>query len=211
MKMALAGSILLISVLGFLNVYAFVMITDLEASKNELAKQVDDYEIAMIQKANQILLLEYQIDELERKNAGLNDLNETYVELQRQYNDLIFHYNLLNQPALNFTTYADLEMEFALDYSTYYYQDSVSGNITVNYVNGTAFEGRVSLGFNLAGVGGVDFWFDIQGFARFSLSPPVFEYGPGMYTVTLWSLQTSAGYYINIPHANQPSITVEAK
>ena len=235
-KLAFAGSVTLIILLSASNIWLFTTITSLQADKKTLTNQVNDSQTQLGQKDNQIQTLQNYVDnlsnQLNQKNSQLTTLqnqvenlssqinvlnqnylalNQSYTELQRQYEDLLFHYNLLNQPASNFTTYADLEIQFSLDHTTYYYQDPVSGNITINYLNGTAFEGKVYMRFYLYGVGSKVFIVDIEGFVRFNLSPPVFEYGPGTYKVTIDFLETLDGYFIIIPEANRPWLQVEAK
>lgn len=214
-KLAFAGSVTLIMLLGASNIWLFTTITSLQADKNTLTNQVNDSQTQLSQKDNQIQTLQNQVENLSSQINVLNQnylaLNQSYTELLRQYEDLLFHYNLLNQPASNFTTYADLEIQFSLDHTTYYYQDPVSGNITINYLNGTAFEGKVYMSFYLYGVGSKGFVVNIEGFVRFNLSPPVFEYGPGTYKVTIWSLKTPDGYFIIIPETSQPWLQVEAK
>ena len=224
MQAALAGSVVLIAALVLLNVYASTQITSLEASESLLAEQVGDYEIELGQKANQILTLEDQIGDLSSKYNLLNstcsslnstyaNLNETYTELQRQYEDLLFHYNLLNEPASNFTTVADLEIEIAVDYSIYYYQDPVAGNVTITYLNGTAFKGTFILYIrhlpteSMSTTAG----FAVDGFTAFYLSPPIFLRGPGNYTIGIASLADADGYIIENRWAVFPSVLVEAK
>jgi len=201
-KIAFVGSLAFIVLLGVSSIWLFTMITTLQANNNILTSQIQTLQ-------NQVDTLSNQLDQ---KNSQINTLNQNYTELLSRYEDLLFHYNLLNHPASsNFTKYTDLEIQFSLDYTTYYYQDPVSGNITINYLNGTAFKGRVGINFYLYGMGAKDFWVNIEGFVRFNLSPPVFQYGPGTYKVTIWSLVTPDGYSISIPEASRPWLQVEAK
>jgi len=168
-----------------------------------LQAQVNDLNEDMTQKDNQIQSLQRQI----------NNLNQSYINLQREYEDLLFHYNLLNKPVSNFTTVNDLNITLALHRTTYYYKDPVSGNVTITYLNGTAFRGAFILYIlhltkeamsTTAGIA-------IDGFTEFYLSPPVFQFGPGNYAIGISSLSTADGYIIESRWRVFPSVQVEVK
>jgi len=50
-----------------------------------------------------------------------------------------------------------------------------------------------------------------DGFTEFYLSPPVFQFGPGNYTIGISSLSTFDGYIIESRWQVFPSIQVETK
>jgi hypothetical protein len=54
-------------------------------------------------------------------------------------------------------------------------------------------------------------WIAIDGFTKFYLSPPVFRFGPGNYTIGISSLSTADGYIIESRWRVFPSVQVEAK
>jgi len=54
-------------------------------------------------------------------------------------------------------------------------------------------------------------WIAIDGFTKFYLSPPVFQFGPGNYTIGISSLSTADGYIIESRWQVFPSVQVEAK
>jgi hypothetical protein len=147
-------------------------------------------------------------------NQSYLALNQTYTELLRQYEDLLFHFNLLNNPASNFTTVNDLNITLAVHHTTYYYKDPVSGNVTITYLNGTAFKGIFVI-YVLPQFGrhGMTTYsgLEINVFTEFYISSPVFLYGPGNYTIGISNLYTADGYMIESRWAIFPSVTVEAK
>ena len=145
--------------------------------------------------------------------ADYSYLNESYVKLLQQYEDLLFHYNLINGSASNFTTVQDLQITLSMQRTTYYYKDPVSGNVTIMYLNGNAFEGSFTIAVEPdsgAGVGKGSSHTITSGFAEFYISPPVFLYGPGKYTIYVMSVTTTDGYIVGSNLWN-PSIQVEAK
>jgi len=166
---------------------------------------------------NQINNLSDRIEELEAqlqsKLTQINALNESYTELLREYEDLLFHYNLLNGPASNFTNIQDLQITFTTSRTTYYYKDPVSGNVTITYLNGTAFRGAFILYIRhiTDEVMSTTAEIAIDGFTKFYLSPPVFRFGPGNYTIGISSLSTADGYIIESRWRVFPSVQVEAK
>jgi uncharacterized membrane-anchored protein YhcB (DUF1043 family) len=168
-----------------------------------LQAQVNDLNESMAQKDSQIQSLQRQV----------NNLNQSYIDLQREYEDLLFHYNLLNKPVSNFTTVKDLNISIAIDRTIYYYKDPVSGNVTITYLNGTEFRGAFILYIlhltdeGMSTTAGIA----IDGFTEFYLSPPVFQFGPGNYTIGISSLSTADGYIIESRWQVFPSVQVEAK
>ena len=146
-------------------------------------------------------------------NVTYYNLNESYIELSQGYADLLFHYNLLNKPASNFTTIKDLNITLILHHTTYYYQDPVSGNVTITYLNGTMFEGSFILYIRHLTKETMSTTASIliSGFTEFYLSPPVFRFGPGNYTIGISSLSTTDGYIIESRWQVFPSVQVEAK
>lgn len=146
-------------------------------------------------------------------NATYNDLLANYNSLDTAYEDLLFHYNLLNGPASNFTTIQDLQIAFTTHRTTYYYKDPISGNVTITYLNGTAFRGAFTLYIRHLTKEGMSTtaWIAIDGFTEYYLSPPVFLYGPGNYTIGISSLSTADGYIIESRWNVFPSVQVETK
>jgi len=117
------------------------------------------------------------------------------------------------KPVSNSTTVKDLNITLCLYRPTYYYKDPVSGTVTITYPNGTAFRGEFILYIlhltqevmsTTAGIA-------IDGFTKFYLSPPVFQFGPGNYTIGMSSLSTTDGYIIESRWQVFPSVQVEAK
>ena len=151
--------------------------------------------------------------ELSTLTVDYNYLNENYVELLQQYEDLLFHYNLINGPASNFTTIQDLQITLAVHRTSYYYKDPVSGNVTITYLNGTVFEGSFILYIRHLTKETMSTTASIliSGFTEFYLSPPVFGFGPGNYTIGISSLSTTDGYIIESRWQVFPSVQVEAK
>jgi hypothetical protein len=118
------------------------------------------------------------------------------------------------KPVSNFTTVKDLNITLCLHRTTYYYKDAVSGDVTITYPNGTAFTGIFVIyvlaqfgGYGMTTYGGCN----IDGFTKFYLSPPVFQFGPGNYTIGMSSLSTTDGYIIESRWQVFPSVQVEAK
>jgi hypothetical protein len=146
------------------------------------------------------------------------NLNESNVELLLQYKDLLFHYNLINGPASNFTTIQDLQITLTLHRTTYYYKDPISGNVTITYLNGTPFEG--SFYFSIFFVGGDGFsshtpFNMVNGFKNVSYGPPAFVSGPGTYIVQITAIYTIDGFAVVAPpaptYAGLPKVQIEAK
>jgi len=223
-KIAFAGSLALIVLLGVSNFWLFTTVTSLQADKTALTSQVNDSQTQLNAKNNQIQTLQNQVynlsDRIEELDAQLqskltqiNALNESYTELLREYEDLLFHYNLLNKPVSNFTTVNDLNITLALHRTTYYYKDPVSGNVTITYLNGTAFRGAFILYIRhlTKEVMSTTAWIAIDGFTELHLSPPVFQFGSGNYTIGISSLSNADGYIIESRWQVFPSVQVEAK
>jgi len=170
------------------------------SDKNTLQNQISTYSAWL---SGNITLLNNQIAAL----------NKSYTDLLREYEDLLFHYNLLNKPTSSFTTVKDLNITLTIDRTTYYYEDPVSGNITMTYLNGTAFRGAFILYIQHLTKEAMSTTAEIaiDGFTRFYLSPPVFRFGPGNYTIGISSLSTVNGYIIETRWQVFPSVQVEAK
>jgi hypothetical protein len=118
----------------------------------------------------------------------------------------------IDKPVSNFTTVKDLNVTLCLYRPTYYYKDPVSGDVTITYPNGTAFRGEFILYIlHLTNGMSTTAWIAIDGFTKFYLSPPVFRFGPGNYTIGIASLSTADGYIIESRWQVFPSVQVEAK
>jgi len=182
----------------------------------------------------QIMTLQSSVSELESETSALtnnyNDLNAmygqlrdsydslnaTYVEMLQQYKDLLFHYNLINGPASNFTTIEDLQITFTTHRTTYYYKDPISGNVTITYLNGTAlgkFGIRIQPEFGGYGAIETGAIYDVNGYGEFLLEPlHSFHYGPGIYTIYLGRIHTLDDYVVAVGHElDGTAVQVEAK
>ena len=223
-KLAFAGSVTLIMLLGVSNLWLFTTVTSLQANKTALTSQINDSQTQLNAKNNQIQTLQIQISnlsdrieeleaQLQSKLTQINALNESYTKLQRQYEGLLFHYNLLNGPTSNFTTIQDLQITLRTHRTTYYYKDPLSGNVTMTYLNGTQFEGSFDLFVTLIGGGRSGARFYIKnGFADFVYGPPAFIYGPGTYSVKIGWIFTIDGFVVADPNdAGLPEVHVEVK
>src|SRR3989304_3343203 len=228
-KLIFVGSFILIVLLGISNIWFFTTLTgQVKESQTQLDQkndqvqtlqsQVDSLSNQLNQKNSQLTTLQNQVENLSSQINVLNQnylaLNQSYTELQRQYEDLLFHYNILNKPASNFTTVKDLNISLAIDRTIYYYKDPVSGNATIRYLNGTAFEGEFILrvfAIQTEGPGlAVYFIFRLSNeFPDFVCPPPVFRSGPGSYGIEISRINTADGYIV----ADEPGprVLVEAK
>jgi len=210
---AFVGCLAVIAILVVSNLWLFAtttsQINDSQTQLNDRNKQIQTLQNQVDNLSDRIVELE---TEVQASNESYVALNESYTELLREYEDLLFHYNLLNGPASNFTTFNDLDIKFSLDYTTYYYQDPVSGNVTITYLNGTAFRGAFILYIRHLTEGmSTTAEIAIDEFTEFYLSPPVFRFGPGNYTIGISSLSTADGYIIESRWQVFPSVQVEAK
>lgn len=209
-KIALAGSLVLIALLGVSNFWLFTQVNDLQTQSNAKNNQIQTLQ-------NQVDYLSDRIAELEIEGQSklnqINALNESYTELQSQYEDLLFHYNLLNGPTSNLTNIQGLQITLTTHRTTYYYKDPVSGNVTMTYLNGTPFEGAFVLYVALIGGGSSGAQFDIRnGFADFIYGPPAFKWGPGTYSIKIGWIYTIDGFVVVDPNdAGLPEVLVEAK
>jgi len=192
---------------GFVSTYqnSLNQINSLNADKADLQSQVNLLISDKTTLSGNITLL----------NNQFTALNESYIDLQQKYEDLLFHYNLLNKPASSFTTVKDLNISLAIDRTIYYYKDPVSGNVTITYLNGTGFEGIFSIYVVpiFGGYGRTDYHSNPivkNGFADFYLPSPIFVYGPGNYTIGIAGLSTVDGYVI-AANLRDPCVQVEAK
>lgn len=217
MDKRIVASIIVVFLVGIVFGYSveyFTIQPEIKSLQNEaiqrdnqiqtLQSQVNELNENISQKNNQIQLLEQQA----------SNLNQSYVELTKKYDDLLFHYNLLNAPASNFTTIQNLQITFTTSRTKYYYKDPVSGNATMTYLNGTPFEGSFTVGVAKQGGGSRIGWtFYLQnGFADFNIESPVFSWGPGTYAVKIYYIYTKDGFIVADPNtAGLPEVQVEAK
>ena len=146
-----------------------------------------------------------------------NQLNDIYVELFQKYEDLLFHYNLINGPASNFTTIKDLQITFTTERTIYPYQDTLSGNVTITYLDGTAFNGKFGIRIHpeFGGYGDVETGtiYAVNGYGEFLIPPPYsFNYGPGNYSIYLGRIHTVDDYVVAAGHElDETAVQVEAK
>lgn len=158
---------------------------------------------------SQIVLLETQTLQLE----------ETIASLRAEVEELRYRISLVNAPVSALVKGKDLIMTISLPYTVYSYRESVIyGNVTVVYVNGTAFEGMFSIyilplfgGWGMTNYPAVAL---TNGFGEFYLAStpgwPIFRYGPGKYRVGIAGLTTVEGYVI--PELGEtPYVDIEAK
>ena len=180
----------------------------LDSEYSALQSQSDDLE-------NQIMDLQTQVTDIQNQ---LNEKTQDYIELQQDYDDLLSDYTLINGPASTFDTIDDLEITLITDRTIYDYTDSLSGNVSIYYVNGTAFEGTFKIGidaeFGTAGGVTIGTDFDVNGDGDFIVNPPnSFKYGPGTYSVYLVIIENLDGYIVASGHelSDNIRVLVEAK
>lgn len=149
--------------------------------------------------------------------ADYNYLNESHVELLQQYEALQFRYNLINGPASNSTTFEDLQITLTIHRTTYYHKDPVSGNVTITYLNGTAFNGkfgiRIKPEFGGYDADETDAIYDVNGYGEFVLQRLYsFRYGVGIYTIYLGRIHTVDDYVVAVgDELEGTAVQVEAK
>jgi cell division protein FtsB len=213
-KIAFVGCVVAIAILVVSNLWLFATFT---SQINDSQTQLNDRNNQIQTLQNQVANLSDRIAELETEVKASNEsyvtLNQSHTDLQREYEDLLFHYNLLNKPASNFTTVQDLEITFTLDKTIYYYKDPVTGNATIRYLNGTAFEGLFRIDVESThGILSLGERYALKnGFAKFYLEPPVFYWGPGAYIIRIGTIYTIDGYEVASFKAGSPGVQVEAK
>jgi len=138
----------------------------------------------------------------------LSALNSSYIDLETNFNELTKDYILVNGPLSTFTSFEDLDFTFSTDKSIYNYTESLSGNFSVYYKDGSPFVGRVKLY-----VGGSSGWsFNVNGEGYFFIESPVFKYGPQKYDVGFYYLYDSDGFIVaDAGQIRHIKVTVEAK
>lgn len=180
-------------------------VATLNSQITNLNVQVNNLTEDLAQKDNSIQSLNQQI----------SDLNSSYLELVAEYDDLLFHYDLVNGPVSSFDSVGDLQITFATSRTVYYYQDSLSGNITISYLNGTAFDGNFDIHIS-CDAGGYTFFLSYEianGYGEFLINPPkAFHYGPGIYTVFIYGITNHDGFKVaTFSELADLSVQVEAK
>jgi archaellum component FlaC len=128
----------------------------------------------------------------------LNELNQNYQDLLDDYDELLADYELITSPATVFETIDDFEIELNLNKRIYDYTEPLSGNVSIYYTNGTAFQGTFSISmYHEDGGGMASTRFDVNGYGDFIIeAPQSFYYGPGEYTVQIMQLNNLDGYII---------------
>lgn len=158
-----------------------------------------------------------QDSQIQSLQQQISNLNQSYLEIIEEYEDLLFQYNLLNSPESAFTTFEDLQITFSVHRTTYHYQDPISGNVSITYLNGTAFKGQFGIGIyaEFGGYGGIEMGtrYYVDGYGEFLVEPPLsFNYGPGIYTVYLGSIENLDCYTVAGGNEfDRPRVQVEAK
>ena len=156
--------------------------------------------------------------QMDKASANITTLESEITQLQQDYDELVSDYNMINAPASSFDTIDDFEIELNTDRTIYSYTDSIYGNVSINYMNGTVFEGTFNIGINpeFGTSGGItlgpDFY--IHGVGDFVAEPPLsFKYGPGVYSVYVVRIDNLDGYIVASGHelSNNIRVTVEAK
>ena len=156
--------------------------------------------------------LDEAIQEINDRILTYNELEQLYEGLQVDYETLFNDYKLLNSPVSNFTSVGDLDITIATYQEIYSYKDSISGNVTVYYHNGTAFEGAFIIYLRHVDSTATTRAFNVDGYGEFYVASPLsFIRGPGNYTIGICSLRTTDGYIIESKWRVFPSVQVEAK
>ena len=151
-------------------------------------------------------------DQLESKDNQISDLQSQFSILQDQVDELQSQLKLLNAPVSSFTTINDLKITIATHKHVYSYKEPVSGNVTVYYLNGTAFKGSFVIYIELLGDGMTSgMTFPVEGYGEFHVKTPTFRFGPGKYRIGILVLYDAEGFIIENRINLFPYVEVEAK
>jgi len=181
----------------------------LEQQIGQLEERVKDLRNQLTSKDNRILGLQNQLAD---KETEISDLHNQISILQDQLDELQSQLRILNAPVSSFTTINDLKITIATHKHVYSYKEPVSGNVTVYYLNGTAFKGSFSiyieyLGGSMLTTSG----FPVEGYGEFHVKSPAFRYGPGKYRIGIAGLLDAEGFIVENRINLFPYVEVEAK
>jgi len=181
----------------------------LEQQIGQLEEQVKDLQNQLTSKDNQNLELQNQLAD---KETEISDLQSQISILQNQLGELQSQLKLLNAPVSNFTTINDLKITIATHKNVYSYKEPISGNVTVYYLNGTAFKGRFVIYIERLEDGmSTTSDFPVEGYGEFHVKSPAFRYGPGKYRIGISVLYDAEGFIIAHSLDLFPYVEVEAK
>ena len=144
----------------------------------------------------------------------MDQLNQNYQDLLEDYGELLADYRLINGPVSEFDTINDFQIELNVNKTIYSYTDSLFGDVSIYYTNGTAFQGTFYINmFFVEGGGMSTTTYEINGHGDFIVEPPYsFYYGPGKYTITIGGINNLDGYVVvTWEEMNEINVTVEAK
>ena len=157
-----------------------------------------------LEEEHEALLLDYQdiIDLYQESEDELAQLNEDYSNLEILYNQLNSEYEELSlaheaiiNPVSTYASINEFDIDFSLDQTVFNYRDSVSGSVSVFYIDGTPFDGYVWIGMRNMGGGSALKKIHVVGNSTFTLNAPVFRDGPwDGYKIGLWGIEDSEGY-----------------
>ena len=184
-------------------------INSLQYQIADLQSEIEDLQNQLTSKDNQILELQNQLAD---KETEISDLHNQISILQDQLDELQSQLRILNAPVSSFTTINDLKITIATHKHVYSYKEPVSGNVTVYYLNGTAFKGSFIIYIECLGDGsGGTSSFPVEGYGEFHVKSPAFMYGPGKYQIGISTLFDAEGFIIENRINLFPYVEVEAK
>ena len=184
-------------------------INTLQDQMADLQSQIGELQNQLTSKNNQILELQNQLAD---KETEISDLQSQISILQDQVDELQSQLKLLNAPVSSFTTINDLKITIATHKHVYSYKEPVSGNVTVYYLNGTAFKGSFVIYIELLGDGMTSgMTFPVEGYGEFHVKTPTFRFGPGKYRIGILVLYDAEGFIIENRINLFPYVEVEAK
>ena len=142
-------------------------------------------------------LLKVQID---GDTALINKLNSDYKVLLNNYKILYEAVRLVNGPISKFTSFSDLKVNVTSIKSIYNYTESIEGVIQIYHKTGSPFKGTVELSVKASGrnatYGGL---YNINGKTSFSITKPIFLWGPGTYILQVNYIKDTNGFIIAGP------------
>jgi hypothetical protein len=138
--------------------------------------------------------------QVDSDTALINKLNADYKVLLNNYNVLYEAVKLVNGPSSKFLSLSDLKINVATNRSIYNYTESITGVIEINHKTGLPFKGTVELNVKASGrnatYGGL---FNVNGKTPFTISKPIFLWGPGNYLLQVTYIKDSNGFIIAGP------------
>ena len=188
----------------------------LEQQISQLEEQVKDLQNQLTSKDNQILELQNQLTDKETEISNLQNqisiLKSQLAEKTKQLDELQSQLKILNAPISNFTTINDLKITITTHKHIYSYKEPISGNVTVYYLNGTAFKGTFVIYIERLERGSLQgMTFPVEGYGEFHVKSPAFMYGPGKYRIGILALYDAEGFVIAHGPDYFPYVEVEAK